>query len=566
MTQALTEEQQEAITEAKALKGKKRKQALLDLIEQGAEGLQVLAGLMSDEETAIRKLALELSDCFGEQPPQEVYDVLEVALDDAATPVRNAALKRLDAIEAKGSLAPKLSGLLSTKKAREILISYGSLAIPSLLQVLEEGDKKARKYAVDTLAGMGEEAAAASDALIGLLGDPEASVRKAVGPALDAIGVDLSNVESGPARDALIAAVKQGDKDAADIVKTWGEDALEVFEDMLSLDSPKLRKMGAELLALPEMTKLLEPDDDYDAIIKVMQDDKPAVRKALLRFFAALPFPVEDSLEAVDGLYDEPEAAEVLIKFGVQAIPTYKDLLRSTSYKQRGFFYNVLPRLSDEVVAALREPLLASLKKEYEPHLLMDAMDIVLGLDFPREEKVAAIDRHQDHWHKEVADKARLTLEALEAETRDWMWEDCRLSSSIIRHMHRLGGVFTSVKDAYEAYKADAEQPMHPALYDLQNGLSFPLGGTFNTFDAYGETTFVRGTNTFAAEPYRSSGDQVECLVFAETDYRWLGINLAEDSADPVVYVSEWDGEEGSWGWSSLSYFLQRFERPDHLD
>lgn len=559
---ALTEEQLTSIEELKGLKGKKRKQALVELADQGLKGVMVLRHLMGDEDKALRKLAVEVVEELGDTPPDEAYELLSVALDDAESSVRNASLKLLESLPGKGSLTPKLTQMMSAKKAREVLVAYGELSVPALVHVLEGDDKKARKQAVDVLAALGPAAKDASSALIAALSDDESSVRKAVYPALTAVGVDVELCRHG-----IVEALKQADKQAAEVALTWGVDAIDVFESLLESDNYRVRKFGLEHMAM--LTEHLEEDDDYDAIIKALKDDKASVREAALRLFAVLPFAVEDALESLDELYDHPDAAVVLLKYGTDAVDTYKDMIRSTSLKDRRAYLNITHKLDEACRAELKEKTLALVKKEYQPELIKLGIAALSHFGVEDEAFKDAVEHHQDNWSEDVSEAAGKALVKRGFESRPSVWKECRLGRSVIRHFHRLGATFDhEAVTKVEAAPTDFQKTLTPALMDLLYGLSFPKTRSFNTFDSYGVVHIESGeTSTFTStRRYAKEEEEITCVVFGETDYRYFGLSTSEESDDPVVYMADYEGADGSWMYSSLSYFLQHFERPASLD
>ena len=68
------------------------------------------------------------------------------------------------------------------------LASYGEAAVPELVRVLADDSPVRRRHAADVLGHLGEPAAAAAPALVGLLADEDDDVRIAAGTALFELG------------------------------------------------------------------------------------------------------------------------------------------------------------------------------------------------------------------------------------------------------------------------------------------------------------------------------------------------------------------------------------------
>lgn len=554
----LSEELSASIEAMKVLKGKKKKQAMQDLVGHTTEeSIATFQFLLTDEDKAIRKLAIESIEQWEEEPPQNIYDTFAHALEDAESSVRNAALKKLDLWSMNPALIEPLTALLSTKKVRDILSGYGADVIEPLASLLDSMNMKNAKLALSILSSFGAEAQVAIPEILKLTSTSDKPLRKAAFACLRAVEAQREDVE-----DAALAAIKDGDKEAAALVQEWGVDAIDVFEALLESDDTKIRVLG--LNQMTELSQHLEEDDDYDAIIAVLEDDKPSVRRAALHLFAALPFPVEGVLEKIYSVLDEPEVVDVLLKFGKKALPVFEELVQTERVKmRRNFIQSIAPRLTQEVMDALQTPILDMLQKAYTDDIIRAGFSMIQSFAWLKEEVLKAIEHHQDHYDTEVAKAAREAVEHWGGTARESMWATCHLDSRIIRHLQRLKITFEAPDRSSFENLSEAAQALSDPMFDFMFGLKFPNGSTFETINAYGTTYFRSGEVFEAVKRHSDKEEKITCYVFAETDYRWLGVDVASTGSDPVVYVSEWEGEEGDWGWSSLSYFLQHVVRPD---
>jgi HEAT repeat protein len=153
----------------------------------------VMRDLASPDED-VRRLAVERAEALSLEAS---LPLLVERLGDTSWRVRKAAVERLVACADTERLAAALIGALADgdnpgrrNGAVEGLVLCGPRVVPALLAACRSPDPDVRKLVVDSLAGVGEVAAA--DTLVALLEDPDANVRAAAADALGALGAMTS--------------------------------------------------------------------------------------------------------------------------------------------------------------------------------------------------------------------------------------------------------------------------------------------------------------------------------------------------------------------------------------
>lgn len=225
----------------------------------------VIGDLASPDED-VRRLAVERAEAL---PLEVALPLLVERLGDTSWRVRKAAVERLVACPDTERVAAALIGALADgdnpgrrNGAVEGLVLCGSRVVPALVAACRSPDPDVRKLVVDSLAGVGEIAAA--DTLVALLEDPDPNVRAAAADALGGLGAMAS-------AEPLLARARHE-----------GEDPLVRFS--------ALRALGA--LGAPVTVEQLAPALD-DAILRsgaldlLGGEDEPAAVSVLLKALAA---------------------------------------------------------------------------------------------------------------------------------------------------------------------------------------------------------------------------------------------------------------------------------------
>jgi len=268
---------------------------------------------LSNADAEVRRLAVERIDAL---PASEVVERLVERLGDPDWRVRKAAVQRMvarsDGSDVSASLVRALADGENPGRrnaAVEALVELGGVALPRLLSACGSEDVDVRKFAVDALAGIGDECA--SGTLVERLRDDDPNVRAAAADALGAIRGEaacsaLRTVAVDPDQDSLLRFSALHALDALE-VPVRAEELGGV------LDDPVLGVAGLALLG--------RCDDDPDAVerlLKGLASSGRAAREAAMR-----------SLLRVAGRHDG-ESLDVLVHRVREAVAASPQLVEST--------------------------------------------------------------------------------------------------------------------------------------------------------------------------------------------------------------------------------------------
>lgn len=233
---------------------------------------------LASADAEVRRLAVERIEAL---PPEEVVSRLVERLGDPDWRVRKAAVERMVARPDPGGVAASLVRALADGEnpgrrnaAVEALVELGGAALPQLVSACTSDDIDVRKFAVDALAGIGDERA--SGALVERLGDPDPNVRAAAADALGAIGGEaarraLHDAALDPAQDSLL---RFSALHALDVLEV----PMRASEIGGVLEDPVLGVVGLGLLG--------RCDDDpqaLEALLKGLASSGRAAREAAIR-------------------------------------------------------------------------------------------------------------------------------------------------------------------------------------------------------------------------------------------------------------------------------------------
>jgi HEAT repeat protein len=160
----------------------------------GATAVPALVETMRDERIFIRQAAAEILASIAVPDPR-VISVLEAALEDTDGVVRvNAALGLQRLLAHPAALPACIAALKGNDRDARLRAKYaywnfGEIAVPVLLELLQDSDNEVRWAAVSVLGRIGAPAAGAVSALAAALKDESQVVREAAVMALAIIGV-----------------------------------------------------------------------------------------------------------------------------------------------------------------------------------------------------------------------------------------------------------------------------------------------------------------------------------------------------------------------------------------
>ena len=308
------------------------KKVMAALVAMGDRAVPALTGALEDEDSFVRTNAASLLGRAGPAAAAAVPALARVLENDRHTVVLYRVAAALGNIgeAARGSI-PQLIEILKDgnwfvyETARHGLTSFGELAVPALIDLLQDPDPDYHWSAADVLGDIGPAAEAAVPALARALEDSDEDVRSAAASALGNIG---------PAAEAAVPALARALEDPDD--------------DVRSAVASTLGSIGpAAGAAVPALIGALDDSDVYvrsyaaaalgelgpvaqaaiPALLRVLRDGAPETRgdaaQALGRIGVASEAVVAGLIDALDdpGGWVHYSASDGLRVLGPEAIP-----------------------------------------------------------------------------------------------------------------------------------------------------------------------------------------------------------------------------------------------------
>ena len=161
-----------------------------------APAIPALLEAIKSKNLTLREAAAQALANIGPPPDAEAELLAAVSLDDYRTGARKATVEALARVARSEEAVLALAGLLLDKDAQvakaaeSALASLGrqaSVAVPGLIDCIEEPQGRARSAAARVLGAIGPDAGPAVPVLFGLLEDENEEVRKAAATAIRSI-------------------------------------------------------------------------------------------------------------------------------------------------------------------------------------------------------------------------------------------------------------------------------------------------------------------------------------------------------------------------------------------
>jgi HEAT repeat protein len=142
----------------------------------------------------------------------------------------------------------KSSNELDRGRATTDLVTIGEPAVPALLPLLSDPEARVRRLAATTLWGMGVKARSAVPQLAAALADADASVRASAAMALGAVGPEAES-----AVPALIGALRDRDSN----VRLWAVKTLGDLGPVAAAAVPTLKRMAKDEFLGPSVEETI---------------------------------------------------------------------------------------------------------------------------------------------------------------------------------------------------------------------------------------------------------------------------------------------------------------------
>ena len=255
----------------------------------------------------------------------------------------------------------RIRKLISAMRDREFhpaaivaMSKLGRRVVPTLVELLRDGDADIRLRACQVLQKLGGDASGAVPALAGALGDPDLAVRRLACQVLAGLGPDAAG-----AVPALVAALAESDEAAAALAKVGGPGAQALLEALSSEDSAVRTRVLSALGSLPSIGEavilrvievLNDPDEGVHAqawdIFRRFPRREPSAFPAVLRAMRSVLAHVrEQACRIILDLCDRPE----------QVIPALSEALRDPEPAVRDAASHSLSRVGEAAIVPLVE-------------------------------------------------------------------------------------------------------------------------------------------------------------------------------------------------------------------
>lgn len=247
-------------------------------------------------------------------------------LEAESETVRTSALKQLS-----------LSGLLD------------SSAVPAMIALIEKRTTRERAYAVSSLGELGEASIAALPVVMELAKPGNADVDRSA--ALGTLGI--WGVLAAPAIPVLVASLGEESwgSAAADALRGMGEPARAAVAGLLDSSNPTVRAHALEIMGE-------DSESAPSALVDALSDPAPEVNQAAadgLRRSTSKDGPSMDAVIELlrSGKGTEDAMIDVLIGFGIEALPRYISMLEDSSVAVRRAAIRCLSRMGADAREAL---------------------------------------------------------------------------------------------------------------------------------------------------------------------------------------------------------------------